>query len=73
MDASVTAAANNYLLAYGDFRHFVIADRIGSTIEFVQNLMDPTTGRPSGRRGLILWFRTGSDVTVPNAFRLLNA
>jgi HK97 family phage major capsid protein len=73
MDGVVDAAANNYLLAYGDFSQFVIADRIGSTIEFVQNVMDQATGRPSGRRGLILWFRTGSDVTVPNAFRLLNS
>jgi predicted ATPase with chaperone activity len=25
-----------------------------------------------GQRGALLWFRTGSDVVVPNAFRLLS-
>lgn len=28
-------------------------------------------GRP-GKRGALLWFRTGSDVVIPNAFRLLS-
>ncbi|MFK4243544.1 phage major capsid protein [Micromonospora chokoriensis] len=73
MDSVIDASQTNYILAYGDFNNFVIVDRIGTTLEFVPNLMDPTTGRPSGRRGYILYFRTGSDVVVPNAFRLLNA
>jgi predicted phage gp36 major capsid-like protein len=25
-----------------------------------------------GQRGALLWFRTGSDVVIPNAFRLLS-
>jgi predicted phage gp36 major capsid-like protein len=32
-----------------------------------------TSRRPTGQRGALLWFRTGSDVVVTNAFRLLNA
>lgn len=28
--------------------------------------------RPTGQRGALLWFRTGSDVVIPNAFRLLS-
>ena len=28
--------------------------------------------RPTGQRGALLWFRTGSNVVVPQAFRLLN-
>ncbi|SIR13109.1 phage major capsid protein [Micromonospora avicenniae] len=72
MDGAVNATQENYILAYGDFSNFVIVDRIGTTIELIPNLMDPATGRPSGKRGLVLYFRTGSDVVVPNAFRLLN-
>ncbi|WP_053207356.1 phage major capsid protein [Jiangella muralis] len=73
MDGAVNAAAtaNNYLLVYGDFTNFVIVDRIGSTMEFVPNLVG-ANGRPTGQRGAFLWYRTGSDVVVPQAFRLLD-
>lgn len=72
MDGSVSAAAtaNNYLLVYGDFKQFVIVDRIGSTIEVL-----PAYGanqRPTAQRHCFLTFRTGSDVVVPQAFRMLD-
>ncbi|OBH55411.1 phage major capsid protein [Mycobacterium sp. E2479] len=69
IDASATA--NNYVALYGDFSQFVIVNRIGSTIELVPHLFG-SNHRPTGQRGALLWFRTGSDVVVPNAFRLLN-
>lgn len=65
------ATANNYLLLYGAFENFVIVDRIGSTLELVPHLVGANR-RPTGQRGALLWFRTGSDVVVPQAFRLLN-
>ncbi|MBF5029608.1 phage major capsid protein [Micromonospora sp. ANENR4] len=71
MDGTIETSTANYLLAYGDFSNFVIVDRIGTTIELIPNLMG-AAGRPTGRRGLVLYFRTGSDVVNPNAFRLLN-
>jgi len=65
-------AAEGDVLLYGDFAAgFTIVDRIGSTLELVQNLFGEH-GRPTGQRGALLWFRTGSDVVVPNAFRVLN-
>lgn len=68
----VSATANNYLLIYGDIRAgFVIADRIGSTLELIPNLMG-ANGRPTGERGALLWFRTGSEVVVPQALRMLD-
>ncbi|MEU6563165.1 phage major capsid protein [Nocardia nova] len=72
MDSTINAAAteNNYLAVYGDFRQFVIVDRIGSTLEIVPHILG-SHGRPTGQRGALLWFRTGSDVLIPNAFRLL--
>lgn len=73
MDASWdgTATADNYVLLYGDFSQFLIVDRIGATLERVDHLVGANR-RPTGQRGALLWWRTGSDVLVPNAFRLLN-
>ncbi|WP_262282139.1 phage major capsid protein [Micromonospora sp. MA102] len=72
MDGTLTAAANNFILAYGDWTQFVIVDRIGATLEVIPNLVGANR-RPTGQRGAFLWYRTGSDVLVDNAFRLLNA
>lgn len=74
MDGSINAAVteNNYPLVYGDFgRGFVIVDRVGSTLEIVPHLFGANR-RPTGQRGALLWFRTGSNVVIPNAFRLLS-
>lgn len=59
-------------LLYGDFSQFLIVDRIGTSLELIQNVMDTSTGRPTGQRGALLWFRTGSKVLVPQAFRVLS-
>lgn len=69
LDAGATA--NNYAMIYGDFQNFVIVDRIGTTIELIPNLFG-ANNRPTGQRGMFMWFRTGSDVVVPNAFRMLD-
>jgi HK97 family phage major capsid protein len=74
MDGTLNAAAteNNYPLLYGDFgQGFVIVDRIGSTLELVPHLFG-SNRRPTGQRGALLWFRTGSNVVVANAFRMLS-
>ena len=74
MDGAINAAAtaNNYAMAYGDWKAgFVIVDRVGSTVEFVPHLFG-ANGRPTGQRGLILWRRTGSEVVLPQALRLLD-
>ncbi|WP_199236129.1 phage major capsid protein [Micromonospora sp. S4605] len=72
MDGVINASQTNHILAYGDFNNFVIVDRIGSTLEVIPNLLG-ANGRPTGQRGAFLWYRTGSDVLVDNAFRILNA
>lgn len=73
MDATVTTtgAVSNFILAVGDFQNFVIVDRIGTTLEFIPNLVGANR-RPTGQRGAFLWFRTGSDCVNINAFRLLD-
>ncbi|WP_204810297.1 phage major capsid protein [Mycobacterium riyadhense] len=68
VDAAVTAT--NYPLILGDWSQFLITDRIGSTVELVPHVFGPNR-RPTGQRGFFCLFRTGSDVLVDNAFRLL--
>jgi HK97 family phage major capsid protein len=71
MDGTLSGAAADYLVLSGDFRQFAIVDRVGTTIEVVQNLFGANR-RPTGQRGFLMHFRTGSDVLVPDAFRLSN-
>lgn len=66
-------AGNDNVLAYGDFAAgFVIVDRVGTSVELVPHLFG-SNSRPTGQRGLLMHFRTGSDVVVDNAIRLLTA
>ena len=58
------------LAILGDFNQFVIYDRIGVQVEFIQNVVDGS-GLPVGQRGLVAHKRVGSDVTDLNAFRFL--
>jgi len=74
MDGAIDAAAtaNNFVLIYGDVRRaFYIVDRVGSTLELIPNLVGANQ-RPTGERGAILWFRTGSEVVIPQALRMLD-
>lgn len=73
MDGSwnTAATADNFILCVGDFKEFIIASRIGATIDFIPHVFG-ANGRPTAERGAHLWFRTGSDVSTVNAFRLLN-
>lgn len=59
-------------IVYGDLAAgYTIVDRLGSTVELVQHLFGANR-RPTGQRGLQLWFRTGGDLVIPNAVRALN-
>jgi HK97 family phage major capsid protein len=71
MDGVLTGGAADYDVLSGDFRQFAIVDRVGTSIELVQNLFGATR-RPTGQRGFLMHWRTGSDVLVPDAFRLTN-
>lgn len=72
MDGSITALADNLVAVYGDFDNYVIADRVGMTIEFIPHLFHVTTNRPSGSRGWYAYYRVGADSVNDGAFRMLN-
>jgi len=72
MDGTITALADNLILVFGDFENYVIADRIGMTVEFIPHLLHVTTNRPSGQRGWYAYFRVGADSVNDGGFRILN-
>lgn len=65
--------ATQYALVVGDFSHFLIVQRAGMTVELVQHLFDPTTGRPIGQRGWYAYARVGHDALDTNAFRIIGS
>lgn len=70
--AMATGTATDAKIAVlGDFRDFVIVDRVGMTVELVPHLFGANR-RPTGQRGWFLVWRSGSDSVNDNAFRLLN-
>ncbi|OHU23584.1 capsid protein [Mycobacteroides chelonae] len=68
---NAAATADNFVLAYGDYENFVITDRIGFRVEFLPHLFGANR-RPTGQRGWYAYYRVGSDVVDPGAFKILN-
>jgi HK97 family phage major capsid protein len=71
MDGALSGGANDYSLLSGDFSAFAIIDRIGTSVEMVPNVVGANQ-RPTGQRGFLMHWRTGSDVLIADAFRLSN-
>lgn len=73
MDGTINpaATADNFVLAFGAFENFVITDRIGFKVEFLPHLFGANR-RPTGQRGWYAYYRVGSDVVDPGAFKVLN-
>jgi HK97 family phage major capsid protein len=72
-----TVTTGSKMLAMGDFRYFVIIDRIGLNVEvttnYVQNVFGTGSGFPLGQKGIYAMWRNGSKVLDANAFRVLVA
>ena len=58
------------ILVFGDTQNFVLAQRLGMTLDTIPHLMGANQ-RPTGQRGLYGYARFGSGVVVANAFRKL--
>jgi HK97 family phage major capsid protein len=56
------------ILLFGDFRYFLIADRIGMMAKPIDNIPGEH-GRPTGKAGLYFFWRNGAKVISENAFR----
>lgn len=66
-----TVGAGDKVLYYGDFSNYVIADRVGMTVELIPHLVG-TNRRPTGQRGWYAYYRVGADSVNDDAFRFLN-
>lgn len=72
MDGTLTALADNLVLIFGDFSNYVIADRVGMTVETIPHLFATANNRPSGQRGFYAFYRLGADSVNDGAFSMLN-
>jgi len=72
MDGVVLSTSASTPLAFGDFKNFLIANRVGLTVENIQHVIDTTKGTPTGQRALYAWGRIGSNVINSNGFRILS-
>lgn len=74
MDGTITTSGSvhNYSLIFGDFSNYVIADRIGMTVEFIPMLFHTANNRPSGQRGWYAYARMGADSVNDKGFRMLD-
>lgn len=70
MDA--TTGNDEDFLLFGDFKQFIIVDRVGMSIELIPHMFDGD-GKPTGTRGIWAMWRNSSAILVDNAFRLLTA
>jgi HK97 family phage major capsid protein len=71
MDGVINATQENYLAIFGDFTNYVIADRIGMTVDFIPHLFG-TNRRPTGQSGWFAYYRVGADSVNDAAFRMYN-
>jgi HK97 family phage major capsid protein len=70
MVTTVTSASK--VLLYGDIAAgFAIIDRVGMSVELVPHLFGSGNRFPTGQRGALAWWRTTSQILVPQAIRLL--
>lgn len=69
MSAATTTSGAKILL-HGDFRNFLIVDRVGMNVELVPHILG-SNRRPTGQRGLLAVWWNNSKVLVDNAFRVL--
>lgn len=65
-----TLAINDKYLLLGDFRHFLIVDRVGMMVDVVPHLFGANQ-RPTGQRGLYAMWRNNSKILTDAAFRVL--
>lgn len=65
-----THADGQDFLLYGDFRQFLIVDRVGMNVELVPHILG-SNRRPTGQRGLLAVWWNNAKVLVDNAFRVL--
>jgi HK97 family phage major capsid protein len=68
---SFSTTDGTVLMLFGDFKQFLIVDRIGMTVEMIPHLFGPAGRRPTGQRGVYAVWMNNSKILVPSAFKRL--
>jgi len=72
-DGALTGSADNYFAVVGNFgENYLIADRVGLSVEHIPHLFATGNNRPSGSRGIYAYWRTGADSINDTGFQMLN-
>lgn len=69
-DMASATTSGTVLMVLGAFDQYLIYDRIGTSVEFIPQVVDGS-GIPVGKRGLVAHKRVGADVLDLGAFRFL--
>ena len=59
------------ILVFGDLSNYLVAQRVGMTVEMVDHMFATGNNRPNGQRAWYAYARIGADLVVDNAVRLL--
>jgi HK97 family phage major capsid protein len=68
--STVVSGSNDHVLLLGDFKQYLVADRIGTTLMY-EPFIKGANQRPTGQAGWFAYKRTGANVLTSNAFKLL--
>jgi HK97 family phage major capsid protein len=70
MSAATTVTGSKVAIV-GDWSGYVIADRVGASVELIPHIFGSANRYPTGQRGLYYYWRTGTAVSKPSAFAYL--
>lgn len=72
-DIDVSASEDNFILFVGDWRNYVILDRVGLSVHYVPpGVLQGSNSRPDGRVGWYAYWRVGAEPLTTSAFRALS-
>jgi len=70
MDSTIVSGSNDDIIILGDFRNYVIVDRMGIEMAY-EPLVKGAQGRPTGEVGWVAFWRVGGESVNDDAFRML--
>lgn len=68
---SNAVATGNRILLMGNFKYYLIVDRVGMSIEIIPHLFGAANRFPTGQRGLYAFWRNGGKTLSEAMFRFL--
>jgi len=70
-DLDAGASEDNFLLLFGDFSHYVVAEGLGTVTRFIPDVVG-SNGRPIGASGIFMQAQFGADSVLNSAFSMLS-